>query len=84
MVIHFETENIECIQKNNSAKSRRSFHPCCLHYEWVARLEGAYPHLAKKADLQAMQATLIMWIVGAGIAILIAIIAVLQWFFPMA
>ena len=52
--------------------------------ERVARLEGAYPHLATKADLQAMQATLIKWIVGTGIAILIAIIAVLQWFFPMA
>ncbi|MCY4071087.1 MAG: hypothetical protein OXG60_07300 [Chloroflexi bacterium] len=51
--------------------------------ERVARLEGAYPHLATKEDLQAMQATLIKWIVGTGIAILIAIIAVLQWFFPV-
>lgn len=40
--------------------------------ERVARLEGAYPHLATKADLQAMQATLIKWIVGTGIALFAA------------
>ncbi len=39
----------------------------------VARLEGAYPHLATKADLQAMQATLIKWIVGTGIALFAAL-----------
>lgn len=50
--------------------------------ERVARLEGAYPHLATKADLQAMQATLIKWIVGTGIGLFIAMIAALQWFFP--
>lgn len=41
--------------------------------ERVARLEGAYPHLATKADLQAMQATLIKWIVGTGIAMIAAL-----------
>ena len=51
--------------------------------ERVARLEGAYPHLATKADLQAMQATLIKWIVGTGIALIIAMIAALQIFVPM-
>lgn len=40
--------------------------------ERVAKLEGAYPHLATKADLQAMQATLIKWIVGTGIALFAA------------
>ena len=40
--------------------------------ERVARLEGAYPHLASKADLQAMQATLIKWIGGTGIALFAA------------
>ena len=51
--------------------------------ERVARLEGAYPHLATKADLQMMQATLIKWIVGTGIALIIAMIAALQLFFPL-
>ena len=46
--------------------------------ECVARLEGAYPHLASKADLQAMQATLIKWIVGTGIALFLALLAALQ------
>lgn len=41
--------------------------------ERVAKLEGAYPHLATKADLQALQATLIKWIVGAGIALFAAL-----------
>ena len=36
--------------------------------ERVAKLEGAYPHLATKADLQGLQAPLIKWIVGTGIA----------------
>ena len=40
--------------------------------ERVAKLEGAYPHLATKADLQALQATLIKWIVGTGIALFAA------------
>ena len=40
--------------------------------ERVAKLEDAYPHLATKADLQAMQATLIKWIVGTGIALFAA------------
>ena len=40
--------------------------------ERVTKLEGAYPHLATKADLQAMQATLIKWIVGTGIALFAA------------
>lgn len=40
--------------------------------ERVARLEGAYPHLATKADLQAMQATMIKWIVGTSIALFAA------------
>ena len=37
--------------------------------ERVAKLEGAYPHLATKADLQA---TLIKWIIGTGIALFAA------------
>ena len=40
--------------------------------ERVAKLEGAYPHLATKADLQGLQATLIKWIVGTGIALFAA------------
>ena len=40
--------------------------------ERVAKLEGAHPHLATKADLQALQATLIKWIVGTGIALFAA------------
>ena len=40
--------------------------------ERVARLEGAYPHLATRVDLQSMQATLIKWIVGTGIALFAA------------
>ncbi len=40
--------------------------------ERVAKVEGAYPHLATKADLQALQATLIKWIVGTGIALFAA------------
>ena len=40
--------------------------------ERVAKLEGAYPHLATKAYLQAMQTTLIKWIVGTGIALFAA------------
>ena len=41
--------------------------------ERVAKLEGAYPHLATKADLHALQATLIKWIVGTGIALFAAL-----------
>ena len=40
--------------------------------ERVARLEGVYPHLATRVDLQGMQATLIKWIVGTGIALFAA------------
>ena len=52
--------------------------------ETVARLEGAYPHLATKADLQAMQATLIKWIVGTGIGLFVAMIAALQLLLPVS
>ena len=41
--------------------------------ERVGKAEGAYPHLATKADLQGMQATLIKWIVGTGIALFAAL-----------
>jgi len=41
--------------------------------ERVARLEGAYPHLATKADLQSLQVMLIKWIVGTGIALFAAL-----------
>ena len=50
----------------------------------VARLEGAYPHLATKADLQAMQATLIQWIVGTGIGLYVAMLVALQTILPPA
>lgn len=40
--------------------------------ERLARLEGAYPHLATKADLERLQSTLIKWIVGTGIALFAA------------
>lgn len=43
----------------------------------VARLEGSYPHLATKADLQALEATMIMWLVGIGIALLAVIVPLL-------
>ena len=36
--------------------------------------------LATKADLHAMQATLIKWIVGTGMALFIAMSAALQFF----
>ena len=42
------------------------------HGERLARLEGAYPHLATKADLERLQSTLIKWIVGTGIALFAA------------
>ena len=38
-----------------------------------ARLEAAYPHLATKADLQALEASMIKWLVGIGIALLAVI-----------
>ena len=57
-----------------------SLHPQPQLSERVARLEGAYPHLATKADLQAMQATLIKWIVGTGTALVLAMFAALQLF----
>ena len=37
-------------------------------------------NLATRADLQAMQATLIKWIVGTGIALFAALIAAMQLF----
>ena len=40
--------------------------------ERVARLDGSYPHLATKAHLETMQATLIKCIVGTGIALFAA------------
>jgi len=46
----------------------------------VSRLEGAYPHLATKADLERLQLTLIKWIVGTGIALFAALIAAMQFF----
>ena len=54
------------------------------HGERLARLEGAYPHLATKADLQTLQATLIKWIVGTGIALFIALIAAANLFLPLS
>lgn len=39
----------------------------------MARLEGAYPHLATEADLRAVETTLIKWIVGTGIAMIAAL-----------
>ena len=35
----------------------------------VARLEGAYPHLATKADLKELKTTMIKWLVGIAIAL---------------
>ena len=46
----------------------------------VSRLEGAYPHLASKADLERLQLTLIKWIVGTGIALFAALLAAMQVF----
>ncbi len=46
----------------------------------VSRLEGAYPHLATKADLERLQLTLIKWIVGTGIALFAALVAAMQLF----
>jgi len=45
----------------------------------VARLEGASPHLATKADLQALEATMIKWLVGVGIALLAVIVPLLLY-----
>ncbi len=38
------------------------------HGERLARLEGAYEHLATKADIERLQASIIKWIVGVGLA----------------
>lgn len=35
----------------------------------VSRLEGAYPHLATKADLKELETTMIKWLVGIAIAL---------------
>ena len=35
----------------------------------VARLEGAYPHLATRADLKELETTMIKWLVGIAIAL---------------
>lgn len=43
------------------------------HAARLARLEGAYPHLATKADHEWLQAALIKWIVGTGIALFAAL-----------
>ena len=50
----------------------------------VSRLEGAYPHLATKADLERLQSTLIKWIVGTGIALFVALLAAAQFILPPA
>ena len=39
------------------------------HGERLARLEGAYDHLATKADIERLQVDLIKWFIGAGIGI---------------
>lgn len=39
------------------------------HGERLARLEGAYEHLATKADIERLQATIIKWFVGIGLAV---------------
>ena len=54
------------------------------HGERLARLEGAYPHLATKADLEGLQATLIKWIVGTGIALFLALLAAANLFLPLS
>lgn len=41
----------------------------------VARLEGAYPHLATRADLKEFEATMIKWLVGIAISLTAIIIA---------
>jgi len=41
----------------------------------VARLEGASPHLATKADLKELETTMIKWLVGIAISIAAVIIA---------
>ena len=35
----------------------------------VARLEGAFPHLATRADLKELETTVIKWLVGIAIAL---------------
>ena len=39
------------------------------HGERLAKLEGAYDHLATKADIERLQVDLIKWFIGAGIEI---------------
>ena len=41
----------------------------------VARLEGAYPHLATRADMKELETTMIKWLVGIAISIGAVIIA---------
>lgn len=38
------------------------------HGERLAQLEGAYEHLATKAGIERLQASIIKWIVGVGLA----------------
>jgi len=38
------------------------------HGERLARLEGGYERLATKADIERLQASIIKWIVGVGLA----------------
>ncbi|MDE2775288.1 MAG: hypothetical protein OXI77_05025 [Chloroflexota bacterium] len=54
------------------------------HGERLARLEGAYPHLATRADLERLQSTLIKWIVGTGIALFVALLAAANLFLPLS
>ena len=37
--------------------------------ERISRIEGAYDHLATKADLHALEARLIRWIIGATLSV---------------
>ncbi len=52
--------------------TNESLQPPSTISDRVSRLEGAYPHLATKADLERLQSTLVKWIVGTGIALFAA------------
>ena len=55
---------VETLAPENTALDRR-----------VSRLEGAYPHLASKADLKELETTMIKWLVGLAVSIAAIIIA---------
>ena len=46
------------------------------HGERLARLEGAYEHLATKADIERLKSEIIKWFIGTALALTIAASAV--------